>query len=85
MANNKINLFNQITQIAIPVLTISVQIAFALKLPQWGLIINMIAQPFWIYSAWKSYKQAGQIGLFITTIIVTIIIGLGIINYWVKF
>lgn len=85
MTNNKNNLFNQITQIAIPVLTISVQIAFAFKLPQWGLIINMIAQPFWIYSAWKSYKQAGQIGLFITTILVTIIIGLGIINYWVKF
>lgn len=85
MTDNKRNLFNQITQIALPILTISVQIAIALKLPQWGLIINMIAQPFWIYSAWKSYKQAGQIGLLVTTIIVTIVIGLGIINYWVKF
>ena len=65
------NLFNKITQIALPVLTISVQIAIAFKMPQWGLIINLIAQPFWIYSAWKSYKQAGQIGILITAIIVT--------------
>jgi len=66
-------------------MTIAVQAAIALKLPQWGLVINMLAQPFWIYSAWKSYKQAGQTGLLVTTLIVTIIIGLGIINYWVKF
>lgn len=73
---------NIITQFAIPVLTITTQIAIALKYPQYGLIINMIAQPFWIYSGWKAYKQAGQIGLFITTLIITVIIGLGIINYW---
>ncbi len=79
------NLFNCITQIALPVLTITAQVAIALKIPQWGLIINMLAQPFWFYSAWKSYKQAGQIGLLITTIIITIVIGLGIVNYWVKF
>lgn len=76
------NIFNTATQIALPVLTISVQVAIAMKLPQWGLVINMVAQPFWIYSAWKSYKQAGQIGLLITTIIVTIVIGVGLVNYW---
>ena len=75
-------LFNTIVQVAIPVLTISVQIAIAMKLPQWGLVINMLAQPFWIYSAWKAYKQAGQIGLLITTVLVTIVIALGLINYW---
>lgn len=82
---NKSSLFNKTTQIALPVMTIAVQAAIALKLPQWGLVINMLAQPFWIYSAWKSYKQAGQIGLLITTLVVTVIIGLGIVNYWVKF
>jgi hypothetical protein len=82
---NDSSLFNKTTQIALPVMTIAVQAAIALKLPQWGLVINMLAQPFWIYSAWKSYKQAGQTGLLVTTLIVTIIIGLGIINYWVKF
>jgi len=79
------SLFNKTTQIALPIMTVAVQAAIALKLPQWGLVINMLAQPFWIYSAWKSYKQAGQIGLLVTTLIVTVIIGLGIINYWVRF
>ena len=82
MSDSNKSLFNTITQIAIPTLTISVQVAIAMKLPQWGLVIKMIAQPFWIYSAWKAYKEAGQIGLLITTILVTVVIGFGLINYW---
>lgn len=82
---DKSSLFNKVTQIALPVMTIAVQTAIAIKMPEWGLVINMLAQPFWIYSAWRSYKQAGQIGLLVTTLIVTVIIGLGIINYWIKF
>jgi hypothetical protein len=78
----KDNLFNTFTQFALPTLTIATQIAIAAKYPKWGLIINMVAQPFWLYTAWKSYKQAGQIGFLITTIIVTAIVGVGIINYW---
>jgi len=78
----KKSFMNVITQFALPIMTIGVQVAIAFKYPQWGLIINLIAQPFWIYSSWKSYKQAGQIGMLITTIIVTIIIAAGIINYW---
>jgi hypothetical protein len=76
------NLFNTVTQIAIPVLTVGTQIAIALKYPQWGLVVNLIAQPFWLYSSWKAYKKAGQIGLLITTILVTIVIILGILNYF---
>jgi len=80
---NNERLFNLLTQFALPVLTISAQIAIALKFPQYGLVINLIAQPFWLYSSWKSFKQAGQIGIFLTTIIFTIITALGIINYWI--
>jgi len=83
MEKNK-SLFNTVTQVAIPVLTVGTQIAIALKYPQWGLVINLIAQPFWLYSAWKSYKKAGQIGLFITTVLVTIVISLGIVNYFFR-
>jgi len=75
--------FNLLTQFAIPSLTISTQIAIALKYPQWGLIFNICAQPFWIYSGWKAYKEAGQIGLFITTVIATLVMALGIVNYWI--
>jgi len=74
--------FNKMAQFALPVFTIGAQAAVALKYPQWGLAIGMIAQPFWLYSAWKSYKQAGQVGILITTIIVTLVIGAGLVNYW---
>lgn len=83
MKKNK-SLFNTITQVAIPALTISGAVAIALKYPQWGLVINLIAQPFWIYSSWKAYKKAGQIGLLVTTLMVTIVIILGIINYFFR-
>lgn len=77
------NYLNLLAQIAIPTLTVATQVAIAFKYPQWGLVINMAAQPFWIYSAWKAYKQAGQIGLFVTAIMITVVIGFGILNYWV--
>jgi len=76
-------LFDLLTQFALPGLTISAQIAIALKYPKWGLVISMVAQPFWMYSGWKAYKESGQIGLFITTIILTIVVALGLINYWI--
>jgi hypothetical protein len=78
--NNK--LLDNFTQLAIPSLTIGAQFAVALKFPQWGLVINLMAQPFWIYSTWKSYKLAGQFGIFITTIIYSIVTALGVVNYW---
>jgi hypothetical protein len=80
MSNEK--MFNNLTQFAIPSLTVGGQILFSLKFPQWGLIVNLLAQPFWMYSAWKAYKQAGQIGLLINVSIMTVVITLGIINYW---
>jgi hypothetical protein len=80
MENKK--LFDSTAQLALPVLTISGQVVISLKYPEWGLIINLIAQPFWLYSSWKAYKQAEQKGLFISTIIMTIVITAGVINYW---
>jgi len=74
---------NNFTQFALPFLTISAQVAIAIKHPEWGLIINLAAEPFWFYSAWKSYKEAGQIGILITTMIITVVLIMGILNYWV--
>lgn len=74
--------FNTVTQIAMPVLTVVAQIAVSLKYPEYGVLINLIAQPFWLYSGWRSYKQAGQIGFFVNTIILTVVFGVGVVNYW---
>jgi hypothetical protein len=75
--------FNIFTQFAIPILVILSMTLVSFKLPQWGLIVNLAVQPFYLYSTWKSYKKAGQIGLLVTTIIMTIVLSFGIINYWI--
>lgn len=84
MLNMKIkdNFFNKVTQFALPIFTILSQLMVAFKHPDIGLIINLVVQPFWIYSSWKAYKEAKQIGMLLTTIIYTIITIGGIINYW---
>ena len=83
MKNNilKLNLDN-VTQFAIPTLTIFGQIIIAFKNPKYGLLLILISQPFWIYSSFKSMKKAGQVGIFITAIIYTFITTFGVINYW---
>ena len=53
------------------------------KLPQYGLPANLVAQFFWIYSSWIAWRQANQIGIFIVTIVMTVIIVIGVLNYWV--
>lgn len=54
----------------------------SLKLPQYGLIFNLISQIFWVYSSYKAWKNADQIGIFITTVFITLIVASGVINYW---
>jgi hypothetical protein len=80
MLNEKI--INSVAQVAIPVLTIGGQLAIGLKYPAWGLVLCLLAQPFWLYSTWKAYKNAGQIGLLINTILFTLVTLFGVINYW---
>ena len=79
--NNK--LLDRVSQIAIPSFTIFGFVLISIQRPDLGLIFSMIAQPFWLFSTWKSYKEAGQIGLFVTAVIMTAVIGFGIINYWI--
>jgi len=79
MKNKKI--VNILAQIMLPLLTISGQLATSLKYPEFGLILNMLAQPFRLYSSWQSFKKAKQIWIFITTVVFTIITAFGIINY----
>jgi hypothetical protein len=54
----------------------------SLKLPQYGVIANLIAQIFWLYSSYKAWRRADQVGIFITTICITLILTGGVVNYW---
>ena len=71
-----------LTQFALPGFTILAYLLIALKRPEFGMIMSLLAQPFWLYSTWKAYKKLGQIGMFITSIVITIILIVGVVNYW---
>jgi hypothetical protein len=54
----------------------------SLKYPQYGLLANLVSEIFWLYSAWKAWKEAKQFGILVTTFIITGILLWGVVNYW---
>jgi len=74
--------FDKITNVCLPAFTICGFLLTSLKLPQWGLAANLAAEIFWVYSSYRAWKQANQIGVFISTIIITFILIGGLVNYW---
>lgn len=76
-------MFNRISQVLLPTFTILGFMLTSLKKPELGLFFNLIAQIFWLYSSYKAWKKANQIGIFINTIIITFILVYGVLNYWI--
>jgi len=54
----------------------------SLKLPHYGVIANLIGQVFWVYSSYRAWREADQIGIFISTVVITLILIYGVTNYW---
>ena len=75
--------WNIIVQICMPGFTTLGFLLVALKLPQYGVIAGLISEIFWLYASWRAWKEADQIGIFINTVLATIIFAYGILNYWV--
>jgi hypothetical protein len=73
---------DKLSQLAIPLLTLGGYALTAVKHPEWGMVVSLCSQPFWLYSAGKARKQAGQSGIFTTAIIMTFILLYGVANYW---
>lgn len=74
---------NTIFQFCLVIFTILGFLLTSLKMPEYGLIANLVAQIFWLYSSYKAWKNADQIGIFINTIFITLILIYGILNYWI--
>jgi hypothetical protein len=55
----------------------------SLKWPEYGVIVNFISQFFWLYSGYIAWREANHIGVFIVSIILTVVLMVGVINYWV--
>jgi hypothetical protein len=75
-------IFDRVTQVCLPTFTILGFAFTSMKKPELGLIFNLMAQAFWLYSSWQAWKKANQIGIFLTTIAITLILLYGVINYW---
>jgi hypothetical protein len=75
-------MLNTLTQILVPTMTIGAQLVLALGFPKYSLLINIISQPFWLYSAYRAHKEAGQTGLLITGLIFTFITVFGLYRFW---
>ncbi len=79
----KPDLFDRITQVMLPALTIVGFLLTSLKKPEYGLLFNLGSQVFWLYASWQAWRKAGQIGIFITTLIILSVVVFGVFNYWV--
>ncbi len=74
--------FNNVAQVCLVFFTSLGFLLTSLKLPQYGLISNLVGEIFWIYSTYRAWKEANQVGMFINTLIITMILVVGIVNYW---
>ena len=83
MPLDKHPLFNGIMQVGLVGFTLGGFLLTSLKMPEYGLILNLVAQIFWMYSAYRAWREANQIGIFVNTICITMIVMYGVINYWV--
>ena len=73
---------NTLLQIGLVVCTGLGFLLTSLKLPHYGVIANLIGQVFWVYSSYRAWREADQIGIFLSTIIITLILIYGVTNYW---
>jgi hypothetical protein len=76
-------ILNAIMQVGLVGFTALGFLLVALKLPQYGLLASFTSQIFWTYSSYRAWHEANQIGTFIATILIALIVLGGIINYWV--
>jgi hypothetical protein len=74
--------FDAITNVCLPTFTILGFLLTALKLPQWGLASNLFSEIFWLYGSYRAWREANQIGIFINTIVIFVILVGGLANYW---
>lgn len=82
MVKDSPSLFDRFTQVFLPTFTILGFFFTSVKRPELGLIFNLSAQVFWLYASYQAWKKARQIGIFVTTLAITIITVYGVINYW---
>ena len=75
--------FNMFMQVGLVGFTLGGLLLVSMKMPEYGLLLNLVAQIFWFYSSYRAWKEANQIGVLLNTVLYTIIVVYGVINYWI--
>jgi hypothetical protein len=73
---------NLVMQIGLVAFTALGFLFTSMKLPHYGVAANLVGQIFWLYSSYRAWREADQIGIFILTICITLILLYGVANYW---
>jgi len=74
--------WNNIAQVGLVGCTAGGFLLTAMKMPEYGLLLALASQVFWFYASYRAWKEAKQIGVMITTLIVCSTVVYGVINYW---
>ena len=74
--------WNWTVQVCLPLFTLGSFVLVSLKQPQYSVIAGLISEVFWAYAAYRAWKEAGQWGIALTTVIATFIFAYGVLNYW---
>ena len=76
-------LFSTTIQVGLIALTLIGTMLIALELPEYGIVIQWVAQIFWLYNTYIIYRDDNtQWGMFVLSIIMALVIWYGILNYW---
>lgn len=73
---------NKLVQIFLPLTALTGWMFTSLKYPEYGLIFAFFAQILWLHVTFRGWREANQVGGFVTTIFEVLIISFGIFNYW---
>ncbi len=73
---------NTLMQAGLIVFTVAGFLLTSLRLPDYGVIANLISQAFWLYSSYRAWREANQVGMFVCNILITFIVFYGVGNYW---
>lgn len=82
METRGVRTWNTVVQVCLPTFTAASFLLTSMKLPQYGVIVALVSQVFWIYSGYRAWKEADQIGVLVNALIATAIFAYGVINYW---
>lgn len=82
MESRGLKIWEVAVQVCIPTLTLLGFLLVSMEMPAYGVVVSLSAQPFWLYSAYRSWKDAKQVGIFVNSVMATVIFAYGVLNYW---